>query len=218
MVTRCNWSHCAWRDATRLHVEPLDPWAWRPDVPDLRVRVAPSPLKGLGVFADQPCGPGRHVGRYVGELLNLTQLLDRYAAEPPVYVYRLSASWSIDARASTHFSRWINHDAQPNLHARPSASRRRVELLAMRPVRVGDELTVDYGLGYWRARAERPAEHTDARIAAAGWGEEPPRAAASHREEVRPMGRRDRSWRAWRSGPGKRSNQTCEGQEGCSLL
>ena len=66
----------------------------------------------------QTAGPGRWVCSYAGELLNLSQLLTRYAASKPTYVYRLSGSLSIDARDSDHFSRYLNHHAQPNLHAK----------------------------------------------------------------------------------------------------
>ena len=42
----------------------------------------------------QTAGPGRWVCSYAGELLNLSQLLTRYAASKPTYVYRLSGSLS----------------------------------------------------------------------------------------------------------------------------
>eukprot|EP00966_Prymnesium_polylepis_P182588 4230345-Prymnesium_polylepis.1 len=99
-ATRCNLSHCAWREANDggLRFEPVDPWAWLLRVPELRVRVAAAGRKGLGVFARQAAGPGRWVCAYQGELLNLTQLLDRYAGgEKPEYVYRLSSTLSVDA-------------------------------------------------------------------------------------------------------------------------
>jgi hypothetical protein len=156
MSTHCNQSHCAWRSATGLTVEPVDPWAWRLGVPELRVELKSAGSKGLGVFAAQAAGPGRWVCGYNGEVLNLTALLDRYANERPSYVYRLSASLSIDARDSTHHSRYINHDATPNLQVSISKLERRIDIFAKRPLAVGQELTIDYGLSYWRARSEAP--------------------------------------------------------------
>jgi len=52
--------------------------------------------------------------------LPLALPLTRYATSTPTYVYRLSGSLSIDARDSDHFSRYLNHHAQPNLHAKVS--------------------------------------------------------------------------------------------------
>jgi SET domain-containing protein len=123
---------------------------------------------------------------YEGERLSLSQLLERYASETPVYVYRLSATWSIDARNSTHVSRYINHDARPNLQVIVSKAEQRIDIFAKRPLRVGTELTIDYvrhalpqpfaahpesvqsqsrqGLSYWRARTQTPEAGTDPRL------------------------------------------------------
>ncbi|KAL3897678.1 MAG: hypothetical protein SGPRY_013002 [Prymnesium sp.] len=159
MSTLCNLSHCAWHDGSSFRIHPVDTRAWTLRVPELRVSVAPAASKGLGVFAAQSAGPGRFVCHYEGEVLNLTQLLDRYgnASEPPEYVFRWSASWSIDARDSTHFSKRINHDQSPNLQVSLARHERRIDIFAKRPIRVGEELTIDYGLSYWRARSTAPA-------------------------------------------------------------
>jgi len=167
MTTHCNMSHCAWWDALQAAVrfEPVDPLAWQKrGTPELAVAVRAAGAKGLGVFAKQDAGPGRWVCEYVGETLSLSQLLARYRLEPPVYVYRLSATRSIDARNSSHFSRYINHDASPNLQVSVDRARQRIDIFAKRPLRVGTELTIDYGLSYWRARSDRPTEATDSRL------------------------------------------------------
>lgn len=167
--TRCNLTHCGWVAGGEPRLAVVDPLAWRRNVRELRVRTAAAgPCKGLGVFATQSAGPGRFVAEYVGELLNLSQLLTRYAGEEPVYVYKLDRSFSIDARDSTHFSRYINHDARPNLHASISKERRRIDFFTVRPVSVGDELTIDYGVSYWRRRAHVPDEGSEPRLPSDG--------------------------------------------------
>ena len=168
--TRCNLTHCGWVAGAAPRLVPVDPLAWRRNVRELRVRTGSAgPCKGQGVFATQAAGPGRFVAEYVGELLNLSQLLTRYAGAPdPVYVYKLNRSFSIDASDSTHFSRLINHDARPNLHASISKQKHRIEFFAVRPVSVGDELTIDYGVSYWRQRAHVPDEGSEPRLASDG--------------------------------------------------
>mmetsp|Transcript_70733 Transcript_70733/g.157339 ORF Transcript_70733/g.157339 Transcript_70733/m.157339 type:complete len:165 (-) Transcript_70733:374-868(-) len=163
MVTRCNLTHCAWREMDGLRIETVDPRAWRRGHP-LRVTIQPAGDKGLGVYAAEAASPGRWVCAYEGERLSLSQLLERYASETPVYVYRLSATWSIDARNSTHVSRYINHDARPNLQVIVSKAEQRIDIFAKRPLRVGTELTIDYGLSYWRARTQTPEAGTDPRL------------------------------------------------------
>ena len=162
--TRCNLTHCAWREAGSLRVEPVDPLAWRRSARELRVNVTPAGCKGLGVFAAQAAGPGRWVTSYVGEVLNISQLLVRYAREEPVFVFRLTQSLSIDARDSVHFSRFINHDARPNLKFVVSKALQSIDFFAIRPVHVGDELTIDYGLSYWQRRATVPDASTEPRL------------------------------------------------------
>lgn len=161
-------------------------------MPELRVRVKPAGSKGLGVFAKQYGGPGRYVGRYVGECLNMKELISRYRNEQPKYVYRLNTSHAIDARDSVHFSRYINHNARPNLHAEVSAETRSIAFYAIRPLHVGIELTIDCehgirplltqldaagltlcvcvrvcladGISYWMKRAEVPEVSTEPRL------------------------------------------------------
>lgn len=156
--TRCNITHCGWyAQSGQLQYAHADPLAWRREgVRELRVTVASAGRKGLGVFAAQPAGPGRFVGDYEGEILTLRELRARYVNDTPVYVYRLSKRRSIDARHSTHFSRYMNHDWLPNVHAVVSAAAQRISFFATRPLSVGTELTIDYGTSYWAARDEVP--------------------------------------------------------------
>ena len=108
--------------------------------------MAPSPPQSDDSLPLNPTihRPGRYVCSYVGEVLSLSQLLERYATEPPVYVFRLSSTTSIDARNSSHFSRFINHDAHPNLQISVSKASKRIDIFAKRPLHVGSELTIDY--------------------------------------------------------------------------
>jgi len=178
MGTRCNASHCAWRDALCLPkgetplavacgntLERVDVFAWRRDVPELRVRVGlAGGDKGLGVFAAQSAGPGRWVCSYVGEFLELIEVAARYSSSLPVYVYSLgSGGGAIDARDSRHFSRLVNHHEDANLHAVVDGGERRIDFYAKRPLSPGVELTIDYGTSYWRARSTRPAAGTESR-------------------------------------------------------
>ena len=162
--TRCNLTHCGWWADAGLRFAPVDRLAWRENVRELRISVEPAGSKGLGVFAAQPAGPGRWVCSYEGELLNLSQLLLRYRFETPTYVYRLSRSLSIDSRDTSHFSRYINHDSHPNLHAKVNRSAARIDFYAIRPISMGTELTIDYGVSYWSHRAEAPAGGTESRL------------------------------------------------------
>ena len=62
MVTRCNLTHCAWREMDGLRIDTVDPRAWRRGHP-LRVTIQPAGDKGLGVYAAEAASPGRWVLR-----------------------------------------------------------------------------------------------------------------------------------------------------------
>uniref|UniRef100_A0A7S2J3H0 SET domain-containing protein n=1 Tax=Haptolina brevifila TaxID=156173 RepID=A0A7S2J3H0_9EUKA len=167
MATFCNASHCTWREGTFTQLAPLDALAWRRDVRELRVKVRSSELGGLGVFAARYAGPGRWVCSYMGTILTRSQMRERYTRRGdhdwPVYVYRLGARKVIDARDSRHWSRLINHHQDPNLHAVVSTASERIDFYAKRPLQLGMELTIDYGISYWRGRTERPVAGSDSR-------------------------------------------------------
>ncbi len=182
--TRCNLTHCGWWADATLRLAPVDALAWRRNVRELRVSVEPAGRKGLGVYAAQPAGPGRWVGPYMGELLNLSQLLTRYARATPTYVYRLSHSLSVDAASSSHFSRYINHDSHPNLHAKVDRRAECIDFFTIRPLRVGEELTIDYGLSYWSSRGEAPEAGTEARLQPSALPAKLPRQAPINAAEV----------------------------------
>ena len=73
----------------------------------------------------------------------------------------------IDGAASSHFSHFVNHAEQGNLEPRPvlEAGGRsgRVDLVAVRRIRAGDELSFDYGEVYWVCAPGEPAAATDSR-------------------------------------------------------
>ncbi|KAL1523392.1 hypothetical protein AB1Y20_018334 [Prymnesium parvum] len=128
---------------------------------ELRVEVRQAAPKGLGVFAAEDASAGRWIGTYRGERLSLRALSRRYAHAAPVYAFRIATGGAIDARNSSHFSRFINHDEHGNLRAAPRGSH--VHFYARRLIAAGQELSFDYGAGYWRGRAARPAEGTESR-------------------------------------------------------
>lgn len=128
---------------------------------ELPVRVSPAGSKGLGAFAAEYASARRWVGSYHGECLSAQAFKNRYHEGDPVYGFKLNQRLVVDGRNSTHFTRYINHDEHGNLRVAIAAER--IDFFAREDIHVGDELTYDYGQGYWEGRAAQPVAGTDSR-------------------------------------------------------
>lgn len=117
------------------------------------IRVGESPGKGMGAFYNgpSPLPKGRLVGQYMGELLTLTELAEKY---PPVggtiakndYLFELRpSSLYIDASDPdpdvTNWTRFINHSSKdPNLVVEVNNLHKVVSFDALRDIRPGEEV------------------------------------------------------------------------------
>jgi SET domain-containing protein len=113
----------------------------------VRVRVAPSPIHGLGVFAAEAVPRGAAVWRFTPGF-DLECAPDTLESLQPLQRERLLHYGYCD-RSSGSFvlccddARFLNHAAEPNLVNEPDGTRHGVDRAA-RDIAVGEELTVDY--------------------------------------------------------------------------
>lgn len=125
------------------------------------VTVKPSEAKGLGAFAAQRIPRGAFVCTYRGELLSKNEAASRYYDRDAHYLFRLSDDCFVDASASDHFSKRINHARHGTLDAVKDGDE--IVFFASRDLEFGEELTFDYGEEFWIAAAHWPAPDTDDR-------------------------------------------------------
>ena len=120
------------------------------------MEVKPAPGKGMGAFALAAVSESQWVCQYEGRLVeweeyskihdasdgNLTALDYMFQVVDPEedgeddYVF-------LDARESTHFSRYFNHDERGNLNVTVFPKERRIDFFASRAIEAGEELTFD---------------------------------------------------------------------------
>ncbi len=123
-----------------------------PPRPDRHVRspgdkyaldVGPSAIDGRGAFAGEPIPARRKIGEIRGEALTVKEARRRAKMQRRIMMVEVSARTAIDASASTHALRFTNHSCRPNAVLRIRDGR--VELYALRDLKAGEEITVDYG-------------------------------------------------------------------------
>ena len=103
--------------------------------------VGPSPITGRGLFAGCAIPKRAKIGEFEGEIVPIAQARRRAARLKIVAIVELDRK-AIDARGMRSGFRFINHSCEPNTFMRRTKDR--AEFYALRDIRKGEELTVDY--------------------------------------------------------------------------
>ena len=104
--------------------------------------VAPSRVVGKGLFAGTRIPARAKVGEFEGEVIGLREARRRARGRRIVAIVELERH-ALDATRMKHGFRFINHSCAPNTFFRCTPAR--AEIYALREIRPGEELTVDYG-------------------------------------------------------------------------
>ena len=110
----------------------------RPVPHDSRFRVFRSPIHGYGVIALKPFEPGEIVAEVEGILYTEDELTDDR------YCLWVEDGFYFDMVDQT---RWINHSCDPNAEVEVGIDPERgawAHIVALRPVRAGEEIAYDY--------------------------------------------------------------------------
>ena len=106
------------------------------------LRVGTSRLTGRGLFATTHIRARAKIGEFEGEVVGLRESRRRAQGRRIVAIVELERH-AIDATRTRRGFRFINHSCEPNTFMRCTATR--AEFYALRGIRAGEELTVDYG-------------------------------------------------------------------------
>lgn len=115
----------------------------RPAYQKFAVDVRDSAIDGRGAFAAEPIPPRLKIGEIRGESISVQEARIRATRTERVMIVELSARKAIDFSKSADPMRFTNHSCKPN--ARLCIRAGRVEFYALRAIRVGEEITVNYG-------------------------------------------------------------------------
>jgi SET domain-containing protein len=106
-----------------------------------KMRLAPSAIHRWGVYAEEPIPAGRKVIEYTGERCNRKETKRRSGGKLN-YMFTLNSYWALDGSVGGSGAEYINHSCDPNLYAR--ITKDHILYMSRRPIRKGEELTVDY--------------------------------------------------------------------------
>ena len=115
----------------------------RPSYQKYEVAVRKSGIDGFGAFAAEAIPSHRKIGEIRGESISVSEARRRAAGKARIMIVEISEKKAIDASKSDDAMRFTNHSCSPN--ARLQIRDGRVEFYALRPISVGEEITVNYG-------------------------------------------------------------------------
>ena len=106
-----------------------------------RMEIRESKIHRLGVYALENIPARRKVIEYTGEKISRRET-KRRGDGPFTYLFTLDAYWTIDGAVGGSGAEIINHSCDPNLRA--VVLKGHILYISRRPIRQGEELTVDY--------------------------------------------------------------------------
>ena len=110
--------------------------------------VCPEGLKvkrssaGLGLFATQDLKKGERIIEYFGREISKAE---EYSSKSK-YLFEVNSKKTIDGTTRENFARYINFSHKPNCE--PNIVKGRVWIDAIKNIKVGEELSYDYGEEY----------------------------------------------------------------------
>lgn len=106
-----------------------------------RLQIRESRIHRRGVFALQRIPPQVKVIEYTGERISRRETKQRGQGSV-TYLFTLDDYWTIDGAVGGSGAEIINHSCAPNLYSK--IFKGHILYMSRRPIRPGEELTVDY--------------------------------------------------------------------------
>jgi len=96
---------------------------------------------GLGLFATRDFNKGEFIIEYTGEKITTDEADSRGGQ----YLFILNKKFTIDGKGRENISRYVNHSCRPNAEAEIDEDEWKINILAKKKIKAGDEITYDYG-------------------------------------------------------------------------
>ena len=106
-----------------------------------KLSIRKSKIHRYGVYAGETIPANRKVIEYRGERINRREAKRRGEGKF-TYLFEIDPYWTIDGAVGGSGAEIINHSCEPNLISR--VMKGHILYLSLRPIKKGEELTVDY--------------------------------------------------------------------------
>jgi len=111
-----------------------------------KLEVRPSKIHRWGVYAAEDIPLRRKVIEYTGERISRKETKRRSEEQDRmVYLFTLDNYWTLDGSVGGSGAEFINHCCDPNIVT--EIRKGHILYMSRRPIRHGEELTVDYHFG-----------------------------------------------------------------------
>jgi SET domain-containing protein len=104
--------------------------------------VKKSRINGKGCFATTSFERGKKIVEYTGERISNAEAKRRASRRRVLRICAIDNRWSIDGSNGGNGSHYINHSCNPNSFTRTVYGH--ILFLALRDIRPGEEITIDY--------------------------------------------------------------------------
>jgi SET domain-containing protein len=108
---------------------------------DPKLEIKPSPIEGRGCFARVHIPRGKKIAEYTGEKISNREA-KRRAGRRRLRICEVNDRWSLDGSRGGNGTHYINHSCEPNSYMKIIYDH--ILLLALRDIRAGEEITLDY--------------------------------------------------------------------------
>lgn len=110
------------------------------------IEVKPSQIDGKGCFATVRFRKGKKVAELTGERVSRVEAARRMRGKRRLHICAIDSYWGIDSSRGGNGTQYVNHRCEPNCYMR--VTRGHILIFALRDIKPGEELTLDYGVTY----------------------------------------------------------------------
>ncbi len=117
-----------------------------PEYACFKLNIRPSKIHRWGVYAGEDIPARRKVMEYTGERISRKETKRRSEVQDTmIYLFTLDNYWTLDGAVGGSGAEYINHCCDPNIVT--EIRQGHILYMSRRPIRRGQELTVDYHFG-----------------------------------------------------------------------